>query len=150
MQQELISEARSWLGVKFAHQGRSKLTGCDCIGLIIGVAGALALRSKCGKFITACDYLNYSPLPSDNKLEQELNAHLHYRGKDLSVAVPGDIALLAFAKNPQHLAIIGDACYDGVMAQTLIHAYSGVGSVCEHRLDARWGRRVVGVYGFVV
>jgi hypothetical protein len=33
-----IAQARTWIGTPFHHQGRLKGVGCDCLGLIVGVA----------------------------------------------------------------------------------------------------------------
>lgn len=145
MRQKIVNEARSWLGVRFAHQGRSKETGCDCIGLIVGVAQALNLRSRSGRLLVDCDYQNYSMTPNDNQLQCELAKHLY----EIDEYGPGDIVLLRFAKNPQHLAIVSEANYGGKWHPTLIHAYSVAAIVCEHRFDHRWQRRLVGVYTII-
>lgn len=60
MRKKIISEAKTWLGTDFHHQRRVKISinhcgGCDCIGLIIGVATALNLRSKTGNLLI--DYI---------------------------------------------------------------------------------------------
>jgi len=44
--QQIILQARTWLGTKYHHQGRLKKSkagagGVDCIGLIIGVIDEL-------------------------------------------------------------------------------------------------------------
>ncbi|MDJ1305823.1 MAG: hypothetical protein MRQ09_06330 [Candidatus Midichloria sp.] len=40
---QIISEAKSWLHTPFHPQARIKSVGCDCIGLIIGVAQKLKI-----------------------------------------------------------------------------------------------------------
>jgi cell wall-associated NlpC family hydrolase len=50
----------------------------------------------------------------------------------------GDLLLMRFSGEPQHLAI-----YTG---DTIIHAYERVGKVVEHGMDAAWRRRIVRVY----
>lgn len=52
---------------------------------------------------------------------------------------PGDVLLMRFNGDPQHLAI-----YTG--EDTVVHAYAAVRKVCEHRLDAEWRGRVVRIY----
>ncbi|MBL0320066.1 MAG: hypothetical protein IPP74_12385 [Alphaproteobacteria bacterium] len=42
--QKIISQARTWLGTPFHHQARLKGKGCDCLGLIVGVADELGLK----------------------------------------------------------------------------------------------------------
>jgi cell wall-associated NlpC family hydrolase len=151
MRQKIIIEAKTWLGTNFHHQGRVKISanhhgGCDCIGLIIGVASQLNLRSKTGKPIVDCDKLNYSNIPEGDNLRQQLSQHLVEKGAKIDHAEIGDIALFSFAKNPQHLAII-DKQNDKLL---LIHAYSVVGKVCYHRLDSKWSERLVQIYSFAL
>jgi cell wall-associated NlpC family hydrolase len=52
--------------------------------------------------------------------------------------VPGDILLIRFTKQPQHLGI-----YTG---ENIIHADSDAGKCCEHILNRRWSSRVVRIY----
>ena len=40
---EVAAEARRWLATPFAHQGRTRGLGCDCGGLVGGVAVALGI-----------------------------------------------------------------------------------------------------------
>lgn len=35
--EEIVAEARTWLGTPYAHQASLKGVGCDCLGLIRGV-----------------------------------------------------------------------------------------------------------------
>ena len=35
---DVVKEARTWIGTPFVHQGRTKGLACDCLGLMIGVA----------------------------------------------------------------------------------------------------------------
>jgi hypothetical protein len=51
---------------------------------------------------------------------------------------------MRLAREPQHLAIVS-AVAEGRPA-ALIHAYTEVGKVVEHSLDARWRRRIVRAY----
>ena len=41
--QEVVREAREWLGTPFHHQAREKGVGTDCGGLVGGVAVALGI-----------------------------------------------------------------------------------------------------------
>lgn len=36
-QARVVHAVRGWLGTPFAHQGRLKGVGCDCLGLVLGV-----------------------------------------------------------------------------------------------------------------
>lgn len=147
LKQQIVQEARTWLGTAFHHQGRLKKTehhhgGCDCLGLIVGVAQSLDLKTKYGVPIHRLDQQNYTPIPDGHNLEMQLAQN--FSKKEIAKISPGDLALLAFAKTPQHLAIVGEI----QNRLTLIHAYSTIGFVCEHTLDAKWHRRVVSLYSF--
>ncbi len=151
MRQKIITEAKTWLGTDFYHQGRVKISinhcgGCDCIGLIIGVATALNLRSKTGNLLIDYDSQNYSNMPDGDNLRHQLSQHLLEKGNNINSAQTGDVALFSFTKNPQHLAII-DKQADELF---IIHAYSVVGKVYYHRLDSKWQQRLVQIYSFVL
>jgi hypothetical protein len=151
--QLIIAEAKTWLGTSFHHQGRIKASyghkgGCDCLGLIMGIAKALNLRSITGQLIIDYDCLNYSVVAGGKQLASHLSLHLLDRGNDLGVAELGDIALFVFARNFQHLALINWQEYGDKKYLSLIHAYLPAGMVCQHRLDHRWQQRLCRIYSF--
>lgn len=68
----IVAEARSWIGTPFAHQGRKKGQGVDCLGLLIGVAAALRLRGCDGKLLVSRDSLAYGHYPDEVALREGL------------------------------------------------------------------------------
>lgn len=146
---QIITQARTWLGTSFVHQGRSKKTstasgGVDCIGLIIGVAGELDIKAKDGITpLVQYDQVNYSRSPDGETLKKELDAHfIAVELDDIRVA---DILLTRIVESPQHVGFVGDYVHGGL---SFIHAYQTENKVVEHRLDALWMRRVVAAYRF--
>jgi cell wall-associated NlpC family hydrolase len=133
---QIITEARNWVGTKFHHQGRIKQVGCDCLGLIIGVGAALSLRSKTGKLLIDVDIPGYLRRPSGIELKQALALHLD----EVAELNPGNILLLNFANNSQHLAI-----YTGT---SIIHADANIKKVVEHLLDEQWHGKLAAKYNF--
>ncbi|MCP4102774.1 MAG: hypothetical protein GY750_15350 [Lentisphaerae bacterium] len=129
IRQSIVDEARSWLGIPFKHQGRT-IDGVDCVGLVIVVAHALGLSD----FETH----QYSRHPSPTMMGRILDAEM-VRIK-ISEALPGDVYWMRFFKDPQHLAIISD--------KGIIHSFSNVKKVTEHRIDKRWKNRIMGAYRF--
>lgn len=121
---DLVLAARSYLGTPFVHQGRSRL-GLDCVGLLV-----LAARDA-GADIE--DRADYAPDPG-NLLPVEL-ARQFDPAED---RLPGDVLLMRFAGEPQHLAIFTGA--------TVIHSHAAIRRVVEHHLDAKWLRRIVQAY----
>lgn len=66
--EQIVAQARTWLGTKYHHQGRLKKSakgpgGCDCLGLIIGVIDELGLQDGNGNPLTQADEFNYSMYP---------------------------------------------------------------------------------------
>jgi cell wall-associated NlpC family hydrolase len=126
---DIIAAARSALDVPFRHQGRT-LRGLDCAGLIMHVARQLDIEYV--------DAGGYARQPSNGLLETMLDMQPSL--ERVSAMLPGDILLMRFTGEPQHLGI-----YAG---KTLIHAWAQPGKVCEHDFIAPWPRRVVRIYRF--
>jgi cell wall-associated NlpC family hydrolase len=148
VQQQIISAARSWLGTQYHHQGRLKRNsstqgGVDCIGLIIGVAKELGLKSKTGKYLAEFDETDYLAVPDGVSLKRFLDTHLVPVRKEK--IKPGDVLLFKIFKHPQHVGIATD--YDE-RHLGIIHCYSGSGKVVEHVLSDSWQRMLVSGYRF--
>jgi cell wall-associated NlpC family hydrolase len=123
--QQVIQVARSWIGVPFRHQGRSR-AGVDCVGLIIGIARELDLPTG------GIDRANYSRTP-DGTLESEVAA----RGIATDEPVAGSVVVIRFNRTAQHVALC--------TGPTLVHAAESIkgGRVVEHGFRGRWLRMVV-------
>lgn len=143
---EIVQTARGWLGTPFHHQARLKGKGCDCLGLFIGVAKELDIKShvsdNSGNLIpiASFDITTYSRQPNTAKLIGNLDTYLDHVDK-INMAV-GDIALIMLGKNPQHLGIITDYIGGGF---GLLHSSNPEG-VVEHRLDDRWFKSIYKLY----
>ncbi len=137
---DIVVQARTWLGTPFHHQARLKRVGCDCLGLIIGVVDELDLKDKYGQPLASYDEITYSKEPDGAYLTQKIAALLD----EVSIenAQAGDLALFNMAGNPQHLAILTD--YENALG--MIHCYAQARRVVEHRLDDDWKNRLVKVF----
>jgi cell wall-associated NlpC family hydrolase len=125
--QQIVDTARSYLGVRYKHQGRTKF-GLDCLGLLVRVAHDLGLSTD--------DATDYGSVPDSRRLMRELDARL-----DVVLAPQiGDVLLMRFDNNPQHLAIITD--------KGIIHSYAQARKVVEHGLNDEWSRLIVRAYSF--
>lgn len=127
----IITAARAWLGTPFHHQGRLLGVGCDCIGLVVGVATALGVPVQ--------DATGYSRHPQGRALRAALNAQL----QRVDAIEPGAVVLMRLGREDRHVGIVGVAATG---ALSLIHAYQPAGEVVEHHLDAAWLRRIVETY----
>jgi cell wall-associated NlpC family hydrolase len=126
---DIIAAARSAIGIPFRHQGRTE-RGLDCAGLIIHVAKKLE--------IVYVDSDGYARQPSGGLLESMLDAQpCLERVADMQA---GDVLLMRFAGEPQHLGIF--------TGQNIIHSWAQPGKVCEHGFIAPWPKRVVRIYRF--
>lgn len=125
MDNKVVECARQYIGVPFQHQGRST-AGLDCGGLVV-----VAYRDA---GIEVADVKGYSRYPGGGSLQRVLGRSFHL----VSKPHPGDVLLMAFGREPEHLAI-----YAG---RTIIHSYERVMKVVEHRFALVWQARVRGVY----
>lgn len=134
-QAAIVTEARSYIGTRWRHQGRSR-SGIDCIGLVIEVAKTV----KGWQF----DTTDYPRQATDETMIKLFRQHcIEVSKKDLQ---PGDAVVIPF-ENQRHAGIIGDYIVPGEVS--LIHAYlKGKKEVIEHRLDSVWYSRIIGAFRF--
>ncbi|WP_080420477.1 C40 family peptidase [Burkholderia ubonensis] len=124
--QEIVDEARSWLGTRWCHQGRLKGVAVDCAGLVVCVARACGLEVR--------DVEGYSRRPDGSLLDIV---------RDQTLAVmpghedAGDVVIFQWNNDPYHLALLTGK-------NSIIHAYAVNRSVVEHNLDDRWRSVIVG------
>jgi cell wall-associated NlpC family hydrolase len=102
----------------------------DCVGLVIGVARDLGLADV--------QIADYPRTPQASRLMTECRQHM--RPLALASVQPGDVLLMRFRREPQHVAVAADYVHGGL---SIVHAYEGAGAVVEHRLDDAWLARVV-------
>ena len=121
---QVVHEARSWLGTPFHHQARLKGVGVDCVGLIVGVCNALGIPVE--------DTTNYQRFPNGYLLAKEFERQFI---KKFTQPEAGDIMLFRISRMPQHCAIctpIG-----------LIHSHQGVKGVIETSLPSHWRSHLI-------
>lgn len=123
---EIVAEARSWIGTPWHHQGRVKGVGVDCVGVAIGVVRAFG--------IPVADDRNYPLSPFDHRLQEAIEAHCT-RTRIVDV---GDLVLFRFLGFPQHVGIDCGA--------TFIHCWQSAGHCAEQYWDNKWRLRVVARY----
>lgn len=130
---EIIAEARKWDGVRWRHQGRTRLQGIDCVGLIVLVAQALG--------ISDWDITTYGRRSMDHGLKKHFYHHMEVI-KNLSDAGPGDVVLMKELAFPTHVGILGHG--------TLIHAYLPRKKVVEEPYSADWVAKTTDAFKFEV
>ena len=110
---DIVSAARGLIGTPFVHQGRIPGRALDCAGLVVAVAQAVGVEY--------IDQTGYSCSPSGGLLEAALDGQPGIMRIEPSDREPGDVLLMRFAGDPQHLAILAGA--------TIIHAWEAPGVV---------------------
>ncbi|RLJ60012.1 NlpC/P60 family putative phage cell wall peptidase [Litoreibacter meonggei] len=138
--EQIVAEAREWIGTPYLHQASCKGAGADCLGLLRGV-----WRAVYGTEPEAVPA--YSADWSEPQGEERLWAAARRRlvAKALDEAALGDVVLFRMREQgvAKHLGItstLGDA-------PKFIHAYSGHG-VVESPFSEPWARRVVARFEF--
>lgn len=93
--EQIVVEARKWLGVRWRHQGRTKY-GLDCVGLIIKVAHSLDIFDF--------DVTNY---------DRRAYAHMFLKTfkekmiqKPIIQMLPGDVLIFRTHTEPHHTGIV--------------------------------------------
>lgn len=119
-QQLIVNDAMEWIDTPFRPNAKLKGVGTDCIGLIAGAfeAGGINMTYRS----------DYSVRP-DGTLVAELSRRF-VRVRDKTIE-PCDIILMAFDKEPHHIAMyMGDGY--------LIHAYAQARRVVYQKYDDYW------------
>ncbi len=146
--EQIVAQARTWLGTKYHHQGRLKKStrgpgGVDCLGLVIGVIDELGMQDGNGKALVHADEFNYSMYPERGRLVGSISKHLrHVPVEQMHV---GDLLLFRTFKDPQHVGLLTN--YPGGDLG-MVHCNSSAGKVVEQPLSMTWIRMLTHVYRF--
>jgi len=132
--QQVIEQARTWLGTPYHHQGRIKGIGVDCIGFIIGALMEVGISN-----LDRQEFQEYGRCPPRGKGmlkyfdELTISVGYNYKPADLLVFWINDTT-----KRPQHIAMATD--------YGIIHTHSSVGKVVENVLDEAWLAKFICAY----
>lgn len=130
---DVVSAARSLLGVPWRHQGRTN-AAVDCLGLLVMVARQLGCPAP--------DDAAYGRIPDGEQLLAEMRRWMLAEPVG-TPARPGHIVSLRVGLNPHHAGIVSQYRYGGL---SLIHGDSKAGEVTEHRLTRKWAADIVELY----
>lgn len=131
--QEIVDEARKYLGTRWLHQGRAK-TGIDCCGLVIRVGNDLGMITY--------DTVGYSRRTSGDKfLKHFTDAGMYV--VDYEDAKPGDVLITSDHSFPCHCGFLTEK--GG--APHFLHAFAGKRRVVEQEVEP-WLRKLVAVVRF--
>lgn len=125
---EFVEAARSYLGTRWMHQGRSR-KGVDCVGLIIVAAADLGIE--------IADMKGYRRAPN----KEVFVNHIRANSQAVDTPVPGTFGIFRDGNQPCHAGIFAEM--HGELS--LIHAYVGTGIVMEEVFIHDWPRRLIEV-----
>lgn len=139
---DVVAEARSWLGVRLFHRGRTRAGGVDCLGLALAVGIGSGALDDPGP--AADRWMEYARLPNPRRLVEGLTAFM--RPLDIDRAAPADVIALSWgaAGLPMHLAVLA-----GTLDQlTIIHAFPKAKKVVEMGFRGEWPARTCSAWRF--
>jgi NlpC/P60 family putative phage cell wall peptidase len=112
--EQVIGEARSWIGTKFHNNQRLKGVGCDCLGLIVSVMETVGV-------VRDVPIPNYSPqFMAHSSEELYVSAVLDYCD-EVEMPEMGDLAFFKFGRCYSHAGLVVSWPHE------MIHSYCGRG-----------------------
>ena len=134
----IVECARSYIGVPYLHQGRSRRSGVDCSGLIALMCNDLGVPFEDKKG-------GYSSQPHADLLIQPCEK-CAWKPEDQRTLIPGDIVVFwgPNPKTPQHFGVLGMSAH----GPTVIHSFSKYGKVLEHGWNIFWHKHFYARYLF--
>ena len=126
--------ARSWIGVPFAHQGRTR-RGIDCVGLIVVVADAMG--------VTGVDIPGYTRRSYGDEFLVPFKRYArHTTFQKIQI---GDIVVFHSRVYPCHTGILAK---NAAGAWTVIHAVANLRKVFETPWAGQWQEAARHIYSF--
>ena len=135
--EDVLAEARRWIGTPYRHGGSRCHVGSDCLGLVRGIWRALYGQEPQVVAAYSADWAETNI--GDPLLEA---GRMHMNEKPLANAQPGDLLVFRWRDGmaAKHLGILSDE-------DRFIHAYEGH-SVMDSALVPQWRKRIAGVFTF--
>ena len=136
--ENVVLLARSYLGTRYHHRGRTPQLALDCGGVPICIMRTLGLVPE------TFDVAPYTMLPDGKSLLSICDA-LADRIENFIDAAAGDVIVISADQHPQHVGILANHVYGGF---SFIHASNdrGVHRVIETRLRFDRSNRFICAY----
>jgi hypothetical protein len=133
---QIIEIANSYIGIPYRHQGRSKVVGMDCAGLVICVAHDVG--------ISTFDTSSYSRRPNPTEFTREM-----IKGGCTEIRFDkrqnGDILRIAEDRWPVHSGILE---IDDQGEEWLIHAWLPARKVVKEKLTEKRKNQISTVWRY--
>lgn len=136
---DIIAVARREVAnkTKWVHQQALLGVALDCIGLIAAVAQACG-SEEAVRYL-ASGYRTYGPWPLPERLREACKEFMD--PIPVHEALPGDVYMMKFEEEPQHFSFLSS-----LEPAQIIHTWAMRECVCEHGLDFKWRRRILGAW----
>lgn len=133
---DIIAEAREWIGTPYRHQHSTKGAGCDCLGFVRGV-----YREVIGPEPETPP--NYSPSWGEADRREVLLTAAQRHLVAIDDPQPGDVLIFRMKRGmiAKHCGIVSSATH-------MIHAYQGADGVAESALVPFWRSKIVGTFRY--
>lgn len=133
--EQIAAEAETWVGTPFVWQGRLKGIGCDCKGLVAGVAKACGRPEADSVEALRGDYGEKVPVG-------DLKSGLARIFERVTEPLAGDVLLILAGGKAQHLAIFAPRGRSGGL-RVIEAMFAGPQSVRPYRralreIDSIW------------
>ncbi len=137
LRQDIVAEARAWIGTPYRHQASLKGVGCDCLGLVRGVWRALIGKEPERAPPYAPDWAEAA---REERFAQAAARHLVAIERD--AFREGDVLLFRWRATfpAKHAAIV--TAHD-----LMVHAHDGA-AVAEVFIAPWWWRRLAFAFRF--
>ncbi|MCV0351593.1 MAG: C40 family peptidase [Nitratireductor sp.] len=129
----IVAEARTWLGVPWRHQGRSR-AGVDCAGLVVLVARTLELADH--------DSTAYGRRAQGQGFVEHFRGHME--GIAVTQARPGDVLVFADQAYPCHCGFLTER----LGRPHLLHAHATRRQVIEEPYAGEWAAKIKFAFRF--
>lgn len=129
--EQIVAEARTWIGTPYAHMGniKGKGGGVDC-GMII-----IEIMSATGVF----EWFDPRPYGRQFHLHRDEEwylGHLERLGTEVSAPSPGMVAIFKWGRLFAHGGIVTGSVVRGErLCPVMVHAYAQARFVCEEPID---------------
>jgi cell wall-associated NlpC family hydrolase len=140
---QIVAEARGWINTRWQHQAHLKGVATDCGGMIYGVGLQLGLLRPVHEMPEAAFFRGYGRLANNGSMLKACSILL--QRIDVAFASHGDVVLMLFDNEPQHVGLLGDYVHGGL---SIIHAYARMRKVVESRFDDQFRAKVIAAFSY--
>jgi NlpC/P60 family putative phage cell wall peptidase len=138
LREQIVAEARRWIGTPYRHQASLRGVGCDCVGMVAGIWSSVFGEAPGMPQAYSSGWLD--PSPEETLLAL---ARRHMAERQPHAFEPGDMLVFRWVDR-----MPARHCGIAVSETRMVHAYQSAGKVAEGELHRQWRQRIAGVFAF--